>query len=130
MVLRKKANLLTSHCFMGCRLLVALHPNTFECLCIPSVITQIKKCKVFIPLQLGLHIERDSPLVEMILFFCIIIPQYCNNIFAFHMHTSTIYALILNTFSIAIHQNTRFMVISLNQNLHFKIHCKNFQKQY
>jgi len=32
-----------------------------------------------------------------------IIAHYCNNKFALHMHTSTIYALILNTLNIVIH---------------------------
>ncbi len=63
-------------------------------------------------LQLGLHIEKDGPLVEVRFNFCIIIPHDCNNKFALHMHTSIIFALILNTFNIAIRQNTIFMVIS------------------
>jgi hypothetical protein len=33
----------------------------------------------------------------------IIIPCYCNNIFALHIDSFTIYALILNTFNFAIH---------------------------
>jgi len=31
------------------------------------------------------------------------IPHYCNNKFALHMHTFSIYALILNTLNITIH---------------------------
>jgi len=45
----------------------------------------------------------------------IIIRHHYNNIFAFHMHTFIIFALILNTHNIAIHQNYIFMVISYNQ---------------
>jgi hypothetical protein len=45
------------------------------------------------------------------------------------MDTFTILALIFNIFNTAIHLNTKFMVISYNQNMHFRIHCKKFQKQ-
>jgi hypothetical protein len=130
MVLCKKVNLITLHYLMGCKLLVTVYLSTFECLCIPSLGCLNHKCKVFIMLQLGLLIERDGPLVEVKFNFCIIIPHYYNNKFALHMHTSIIFALILNTFNIAIHQNTVFMVISYKQNLHVKIHCKKLQKQY
>jgi hypothetical protein len=39
----------------------------------------------------------------------------------YNMHTFTISTLILNTPDFEIHSNTKFMVISYNQNLHFKI---------
>jgi hypothetical protein len=114
MVLHRKANFLMPHCFMGCRFLITLHQNTFECLYMPNSICSNHKCKVLIALQLGLHIERDDPMVKMKFNLCIIIPHYCNNKFALHMHTSTISTLIFNTFNTTIHQNTIFMVISYN----------------
>ncbi len=45
------------------------------------------------------------------------------------MHTFTIFALILNTPNFIIHSNTRFVVISYNQNLQFKIQCRKNQRQ-
>ncbi len=63
-----------------------------------------------------------SFVIEMKFNSCKIIPHYYNNRFALHMHTSTISTLILNTFNTAIHLKTKFMVISSNHNLHFKIH--------
>jgi hypothetical protein len=50
------------------------------------------------------------------------ISHYCNNIFAFHMPMFTIFVLSLNKLNTAIHSNIKFMGISYNQNMHFKIH--------
>jgi hypothetical protein len=47
----------------------------------------------------------------------------------YNMHTFTISALILNTHNSTIHLNTRFMVISYNHNLYFKIQCRKIQRQ-
>jgi len=49
------------------------------------------------------------------------ISLYYNNIFAFHMHIFIVYALILHIFNMPIHWNTKFMVISSNQNIPFII---------
>jgi hypothetical protein len=57
------------------------------------------------------------------------ISHYYNNIFAFHMFMFTIYVLSFNKFNSTIHSNIRLMVITYNQNLHFKIHYKKFQTQ-
>jgi hypothetical protein len=46
------------------------------------------------------------------------------------MHMFIIHVLILNKLSNTIHSNIRFMVITHNQNLQFKIHYKTLQKQY
>ncbi len=43
-------------------------------------------------------------MVEVKFNCCIIIPHYCNNKFALHMHTFTIFALILTTLNYAIHK--------------------------
>ncbi len=67
-------------------------------------------------------------MVEVKLNSCRIISHYCKNIFALHIHTSIISTLMFNTFNIIIHQNTKFMVISYNLNLHFRIHCKKILK--
>jgi hypothetical protein len=40
-----------------------------------------------------------------------------------------IFVLSPNKLNTTIHSNIRFMVIAYNQNLHFKIHYKKFQKQ-
>jgi hypothetical protein len=61
MVCCKEANFLTLHYFIWCRLLVVLHPSTFECFCIPHLSHSNHKCKVFIAFQLSVHIERDGP---------------------------------------------------------------------
>jgi len=45
------------------------------------------------------------------------------------MHTFTIFAIILNTPNSIVHSNTKFVVISYNQNLQFKIQCRKIQKQ-
>jgi hypothetical protein len=57
------------------------------------------------------------------------ISHHYNNIFAFHMFMFIICVLSFNKFNITIHSNIRFMVITYNQNLHFRIHYKKFQKQ-
>jgi hypothetical protein len=44
-----------------------------------------------------------------------IVPRYCDNTFALHLHTSIISALIFNTLNLAIHKNTRSMIISLTK---------------
>jgi ABC-type microcin C transport system permease subunit YejE len=53
------------------------------------------------------------------------ISHYCNNIFSFHMHMFIIVVLHLNKLNTTIHSNMRLMVIAYNQNMYFKIHCKN-----
>jgi hypothetical protein len=45
------------------------------------------------------------------------------------MHTFTIFGLIINTTNSIVHSNTKFVVISYNQNLQFKIQCRKIQKQ-
>jgi hypothetical protein len=57
------------------------------------------------------------------------ISHYCNNKFAFHMLMFTISILSPNQHNITIHSNIRFMDIAYDQNLHFRIHYKKFQKQ-
>ncbi len=49
--------------------------------------------------------------------------------FAFHIPMFTIFVLNFNKLNTTIHSNIRFMVITYNQNLHFKIHYKKFHKQ-
>jgi hypothetical protein len=44
-------------------------------------------------------------------------------------HIFIISVLNLNKLNTTIHSNIRFMIITNNQNLHFKIHCKKVQKQ-
>ncbi len=61
MVLHKKANIFMLHHLMGCRLSIMFHPSAFECLCIPSLNHLNHKCKFFIALQLGMHVERGGP---------------------------------------------------------------------
>jgi hypothetical protein len=61
MVLHKKVNIFTPHHLIKCRLLVTLHPNTFEPLYILYSSHSNHNCKVLIALHLGLHIERDGP---------------------------------------------------------------------
>jgi hypothetical protein len=60
-ILHKKANFPTLHHFIKCKLLVLLHPNSFECLCIPNSSHSNHNCKVLIMLHLGLHVEGDGP---------------------------------------------------------------------
>ncbi len=50
MVLHKKANIFMLHQFMGCKLLVMLHPSAFEHLCIPSLNCSNHKCNFSIVL--------------------------------------------------------------------------------
>ncbi len=69
-------------------------------------------------------------MVEVKLKFLQNISHYYNNIFAFHIPIFTIYSLSLNKFNITIHSHFKFMVIVYNQDLHFRIHCKNVHKQY
>jgi hypothetical protein len=57
------------------------------------------------------------------------ISQYCNNKLAFHMAMLIIFVLNLNKRTTTIHSKIKFMVIAYNHNLHFRIHCKKFQKQ-
>jgi hypothetical protein len=52
------------------------------------------------------------------------ISHYYKDIFAFHMHMFTIFVLSLNKLNTTIHSNIKFMVITYNQNLHFRIHVK------
>jgi hypothetical protein len=68
-------------------------------------------------------------LVEVKFKFLQNISHYYNNIFAFHMPMFTISILSLNKLNNTIHSNIRFMVITCNHNLHFKIHYKKLQKQ-
>jgi hypothetical protein len=49
--------------------------------------------------------------------------------FAFHMHMFTISILNFYKLNTTIHSNIKFIVITYNQNLHFKIHCNKLQKQ-
>jgi len=67
-------------------------------------------------------------LVEVKFKFLHNISHYYNNKFAFHMLMFTISVLSFNKLNTTIHSNI-FMVITYNQNLHFKIHCKKLQKQ-
>jgi hypothetical protein len=69
-----------------------------------NITTKIVK-NLFIIIE---KIEKHSPqhgsqMVKMKFNSYRIIPFYCNNIFALHMHTSTIFASILNTFNMTIH---------------------------
>jgi hypothetical protein len=68
-------------------------------------------------------------MVEMKFNSCKIFHNTVIKKFAFHMDKFIIPALILNILNIAIHYNTIFIVISYNQNLHFKMHCKKLKKQ-
>ncbi len=61
MVLRKKANFLTSHHLIRCKLLVTLHPSAFEPLYILGSNRLNHNFKVFITLHLHLHVGRDEP---------------------------------------------------------------------
>jgi len=45
------------------------------------------------------------------------------------MHMFIIPILSFKKLNITIHSNIIFMVVAYNQNLHFKIHCKNLHKQ-
>jgi hypothetical protein len=47
----------------------------------------------------------------------------------YNMHTFTIFALIINTPNSIVHLNTKFMVISYNHNLYFRIRCRKIQIQ-
>ncbi len=49
------------HHLIECRFSIALHPNTFECLCICGSNFLNDNYKAPIMLQLGLHVERDEP---------------------------------------------------------------------
>jgi len=53
--------------FIWCKLLVTLHPSIYECFCISRLNRSNHKCKVFIVLPLGLHIERDGPTPHVIM---------------------------------------------------------------
>jgi hypothetical protein len=75
------------------------------------------------------HFHKWERMVEMKLKFLQNISHYCNNKFAFHMPMFTIFVLSFNKLNITIHSNIRFMVITYNHNLHFKIHYKELQKQ-
>jgi len=68
-------------------------------------------------------------LVEVKFKFMQNISHYCNNIFAFHKHMFIISILSLNKLNNTIHSNIISIVITYNQNLHFRIHCKKLQKQ-
>jgi hypothetical protein len=72
------------------------------------------------------HSHKWEKMVEMKLKFLHNISHYYNNKFAFHMPMFTIFVLSFDKLNTTIHSNIRFMVITYNQNLHFKIHCKNF----
>jgi hypothetical protein len=47
--------------------------------------------------------KKTSMLVDVKFNSCKIIPHYCKNRFALHMHTSTISSLIFNTLNPTIH---------------------------
>jgi hypothetical protein len=67
MILHKKANFPTLHHFIKCKLLASLYPNTFECLCIPSLSHSNYNCKVLIVLHLGLHVEEMDPTPHVVM---------------------------------------------------------------
>jgi hypothetical protein len=86
-------------------------------------------CKHYLMTCVSMVLIIALNIVEMKLKFLHNISHYYNNIYAFHMHMFIISILNFNKLNTTIHSNIIFMVITYNQNLHFKIHCKKNQKQ-
>jgi hypothetical protein len=76
-----------------------IHLNTL----IYNITTKIVKNLIIIVKKQKKSPQDGCQMVEMKFNSYKIIPHYYNNIFALHMHTSTIFALIFNTLNIAIH---------------------------
>jgi hypothetical protein len=83
-----------------------------------SLVGKLLTCNIFFQCSCSCMVEVKFKFLQNI-------SNYYNNIFAFHMHVFTIFVLSFSKLNATIHSNIKFMVIAYNQNLHFRIHCKN-----